>query len=183
MYLGHLFLFDISICTEIQHQLVKSASTMKMCIHYLLGGCKFVITLKFALIIPLSCKAKLYFCSMENGHANINFMLYLCHLFVTCVIIVFSIWRLASVLCPWPQALASSLLVPAAGPSRWPLASNLEPSLSQLLGARDQATTQETLWTQSQGFNWELFRTHPNIHHFFINYRHDRDRGLSGSGW
>ena len=112
---------------------------MKMCIHYLLGGCKFVITLKFALIIPLSCKAKLYFCSMENGHANINFMLYLCHLFVTFVIIVFSIWRLASVLCPWPQALASSLLVPAAGPSRWPLASNLEPSLSQLLGARDQA--------------------------------------------
>ena len=144
---------------------------MKMCIYYLLRRCEFVITLKFALIIPLSCKAKLYFCSMENGHANINFMLYLCHLFVTCVIIVFSIWRLASVLCPWPQALASSLLVPAAGPSRWPLASNLEPSLSQLLGARDQATTQETLWTQSQGFNWELFRTHPNIHHFFINYR------------
>ena len=35
-----------------------------------------MITLKFALIIPLSCKAKLYFCSMENGHANINFMLY-----------------------------------------------------------------------------------------------------------
>ena len=87
-----------------------------MCIHYLLGGCKFVITLKFALIIPLSCKAKLYFCSMENGHANINFMLYLCHLFVTCVIIVFSIWRLASVLDPslWPlafwfQPLASGL--------------------------------------------------------------------------
>ena len=105
---------------------------MKMCIHYLLGGCKFVITLKFALIIPLSCKAKLYFCSMENGRANINFMLYLCHLFVTCVIIVFSIWRLASVLDP-------SLWPPAAGPSHWPLASNLEPSLSQLLGARDQA--------------------------------------------
>ena len=112
---------------------------MKMCIYYLLRRCEFVITLKFALIIPLSCKAMMYICSMENAHANINFMLYLCHLFVTCVIIVFSIWRLASVLCPWPQALASSLLVPAAGPSRWPLASNLEPSLSQLLGARDQA--------------------------------------------
>ena len=155
---------------------------MKMCIHYLLRRCEFVITLKFALIIPLSCKAMMYICAMENAHANINFMLYLCHLFVTCVIIVFSIWRLASVLDPslWPLAFWSQPLAPAAGPSRWPLASNLEPSLSQLLGARDQATTQETLWTQSQGFNWELFRTHPNIHNFFINYRHDWDWGLSG---
>ena len=89
---------------------------MKKCIHYLLGRCEFVITLKFALIIPLSCKAMRYIGSMENGHANINFMLYLCHLLVTCVIIVFSIWRLASVLDPshWPlafwfQPLASGL--------------------------------------------------------------------------
>ena len=147
---------------------------MKMCIHYLLRRCEFVITLKFALIIPLSCKAMMYICSMENAHANINFMLYLCYVCDNCL------QHLASGLCPWPQPLASSILVPAAGPSRWPLASNLEPSLSQLLGARDQATTQETLWTQSQGFNWELFRTHPNIHNFFINYRHDWDWGLSG---
>ena len=109
--------------------------------HYLLRRCEFVIMLKFALIIPLSCKAMMYICSMENAHANINFMLYLCHLFVTCVIIVFSIWRLASVLDPslWPLAFWFQPLAPAAGPSRWPLASNLEPSLSQLLGARDQA--------------------------------------------
>ena len=88
---------------------------MKMCIHYLLRRCEFVITLKFALIIPLSCKAMMYICAMENAHANINFMLYLCHLFVTCVIIVFSIWRLASVLDP-------SLWPPAAG--LWPLTSS-----------------------------------------------------------
>ena len=107
---------------------------MKMCIHYLLGRCEFVITLKFALIIPLSCKAMMYIGSMENGHANINFMLYLCHLFVTCVIIVFRIWRLASVLDPslWPLAFWFQPLAPAAGPSRWPLASNLEPSLSKV---------------------------------------------------
>ena len=103
---------------------------MKMCIYYLLRRCEFVITLKFALIIPLSCKAMRYIGSMENGHANINFMLYLCHLFVTCVIIVFSNWRLASVLDFGLQPFGSS---------HWPLASNLEPPLSQLLGARDQA--------------------------------------------
>ena len=97
---------------------------MKMCIYYLLRRCEFVITLKFALIIPLSCKAMMYICSMENAHANINFMLYLCHLFVTCVIIVFSIWRLASVLDPslWPLAFWFQPLAPAAG--LWPLTSS-----------------------------------------------------------
>ena len=95
---------------------------MKKCIHYLLGRCEFVITLKFALIIPLSCKAMMYIGSMENGHANINFMLYLCQIFVICVIIVFSIWRLASVLDPslWPPA--AGLWPPAAG--LWPLTSS-----------------------------------------------------------
>ena len=97
---------------------------MKKCIHYLLGRCEFVIMLKFALIIPLSCKAMMYICVMENCHANINFMLYLCHLFVTCVIIVFSIWRLASVLDPslWPLAFWFQPLAPAAG--LWPLTSS-----------------------------------------------------------
>ena len=97
---------------------------MKKCIHYLLGRCEFVITLKFALIIPLSCKAMMYIGSMENGHANINFMLYLCHLCVMCVIIVFSIWRLASVLDPslWPLAFWFQPLAPAAG--LWPLTSS-----------------------------------------------------------
>ena len=97
---------------------------MKMCIHYLLRRCEFVITLKFALIIPLSCKAMMYIGSMENGHANINFMLYLCHLFVMCVIIVFSIWRLASVLDPslWPPAFWFQPLAPATG--LWPLTSS-----------------------------------------------------------
>ena len=109
---------------------------MKKCIHYLLGRCEFVIMLKFALIIPLSCKAMMYICVMENCHANINFMLYLCYLFVMCVIFVFSIWRLASVLDPslWPLAFWFQPLAPAAG--LWPLTSS---PLSQLLGARDQA--------------------------------------------
>ena len=146
---------------------------MKMCIHYLLRRCEFVITLKFALIIPLSCKAMMYICAMENAHANINFMLYLCHLFVTCVIIVFSIWRLASVLDPslWPLAFWFQPLAPAAG--LWPLTSS--PLSARCKRSSQDVTTQETLWTQSQGINWKLFTTHPNIHHFFINYRHDRD--------
>ena len=99
---------------------------MKMCIHYLLGRCEFVITLKFVLIIPLSCKAMMYFCSMENGHANINFMLYLCHLFVTCVILssASGVQPLSSVLDPrlWPPAFWFQRLAPAAG--LWPLTSS-----------------------------------------------------------
>ena len=142
-----------------------------------------MITLKFALIIPLSCKAKLYFCSMENGHANINFMLYLCHLFVTCVIIVFSIWSLASVLDPslWPLAFWFQPLAPAAG--LWPLTSS-PLSASYLVQEIKPGChyTGDSLNTKSR-HQLKVFTTHPNIGHFFINYRHDRDRGLSGSGW
>ena len=156
---------------------------MKMCIYYLLRRCEFVITLKFALIIPLSCKAMMYICSMENAHANINFMLYLCHLFVTCVIIVFSIWRLASVLDPslWPLAFWFQPLAPAAG--LWPLTSSPLSASYLVQEIKPGCHYTGDSWTQSQGINWKLFTTHPNIHHFFINYRHDRDRGLSGSGW
>ena len=99
---------------------------MKKCIHYLLGRCEFVITLKFALIIPLSCKAMMYIGSMENGHANINFMLYLCHLFVTCVILssASGVQPLSSVLDPrlWPSAFWFQRLAAAAG--LWPLTSS-----------------------------------------------------------
>ena len=144
---------------------------MKMCIHYLLRRCEFVITLKFALIIPLSCKAMMYICAMENAHANINFMLYLCHLFVTCVIIVFSIWRLASVLDPslWPPA--AGLWPPAAG--LWPLTSS-PLSASYLVQEIKPGCpyTGDPLNTKSR-LQLRVVRTHPNIHNFFINYRHD----------
>ena len=152
---------------------------MKMCIHYLLRRCEFVIMLKFALIIPLSCKAMMYICSMENAHANINFMLYLCYVCDNCL------QYLASGLCPWPQPLASSILVPAAGPSRWPLASNLEPSLSQLLGARDQARMslhRRLLNTKSRH---QLKVVHDTSKHssLFHQLQNDISWGLSGLRW